>query len=200
MVTKSSKRLIAVYVMTALLSLMIIPTLSVSAASGDTTVYLTKTGSCYHASGCSSLRKSQIPTTLSDAVAGGYSPCSKCHPGSLDAAPTNNVQTASAPAPVVQNPTAVNQVKTSGWDCIYNEAYYRANNPDVDKVYPGDSAGIFEHFKTSGMKEGRRGCDEFDVSSYRSKNADLNATFGDDLPKYYYHYMQSGKAEGRSGK
>lgn len=57
----------------------------VFAAPADTTVYLTKTGDCYHAEGCSSLRKSKIETTLKNAVDKGYSPCSKCKPGTLDA-------------------------------------------------------------------------------------------------------------------
>ncbi len=44
------------------------------------TVYTTKTGSKYHADGCSSLSKSKIPISLSDAKAEGLGPCSKCHP------------------------------------------------------------------------------------------------------------------------
>ncbi len=146
-------------------------------------------------------------------------PCSNCHPGTLDTtlpAPTQETPQA-APAPAQGTPSTATQssnaqagtsvvvpvapvAATTGWDCIYNEAYYRTHNADVDAVYAGDSVGIFQHFKTSGMKEGRRGCDEFDVASYRAKNADLNAVYGDDLAKYYYHYMNTGKAEGRSGK
>ena len=38
------------------------------AASGDTTVYITKTGECYHRDGCSSLRKSKTATTMQKAV------------------------------------------------------------------------------------------------------------------------------------
>ncbi|MBR6149560.1 MAG: hypothetical protein IKQ44_14595 [Lachnospiraceae bacterium] len=53
------------------------------AASGDTTVYVTKTGKCYHNSGCSSLSKSCIETTL-EAATGKYTPCSKCKPPTLD--------------------------------------------------------------------------------------------------------------------
>lgn len=53
------------------------------AASGDTTVYVTKTGKCYHNSGCSSLSKSCIETTL-EAASGKYTPCSKCKPPTLD--------------------------------------------------------------------------------------------------------------------
>ena len=44
------------------------------------TVYTTKTGSKYHVDGCSSLSKSKIPISLSDAKSTGLTPCSKCHP------------------------------------------------------------------------------------------------------------------------
>lgn len=53
------------------------------AASGDTTVYITKTGKCYHSSKCSSLSKSKIETTL-ESASSKYSPCSKCKPPILD--------------------------------------------------------------------------------------------------------------------
>lgn len=46
----------------------------------EVTVYVTKTGSKYHSAGCQYLRKSQIPMSLSDAKAAGYTPCSKCGP------------------------------------------------------------------------------------------------------------------------
>lgn len=51
-----------------------------STGSSDTTVYITKTGAKYHLSGCSSLSKSKIPISLSEAKAQGYEPCKKCHP------------------------------------------------------------------------------------------------------------------------
>ena len=46
----------------------------------EVVVYVTKTGEKYHSDGCQYLRKSQIPISLADAKAGGYTPCSKCHP------------------------------------------------------------------------------------------------------------------------
>lgn len=46
------------------------------------TVYITATGSKYHRSGCSYLKKSCIATTLSDAKASGYTACSRCNPPS----------------------------------------------------------------------------------------------------------------------
>ncbi len=44
------------------------------------TVYTTRTGDKYHRSGCSSLRKSRNPTTLSEAQSMGYDPCGRCKP------------------------------------------------------------------------------------------------------------------------
>ena len=46
----------------------------------DPTVYVTKTGKKYHGDGCQYLRKSQIPKTLKEAVAAGYTACSRCKP------------------------------------------------------------------------------------------------------------------------
>jgi hypothetical protein len=47
----------------------------------DYTVYVTKTGECYHIEGCSYL-KSSIPISLEDAISRGYRPCSRCKPDS----------------------------------------------------------------------------------------------------------------------
>jgi hypothetical protein len=44
------------------------------------TVYITKTGKKYHRESCSSLRLSSIPINLKDAIAQGYTPCSRCKP------------------------------------------------------------------------------------------------------------------------
>lgn len=48
----------------------------------DTIVYVTNTGSKYHRAGCSYLKSSRS-MTIAQAVAAGYSPCSRCHPGQL---------------------------------------------------------------------------------------------------------------------
>ena len=44
----------------------------------EITVYVTKTGDCYHSGDCSHLRQSKVPTTLEAAKAQGYRRCSKC--------------------------------------------------------------------------------------------------------------------------
>jgi len=51
-----------------------------SLASNDTIVYITRTGSKYHQSWCSYLRKSKIAITLEEAKAEGYTPCKRCKP------------------------------------------------------------------------------------------------------------------------
>lgn len=45
----------------------------------EVTVYTTSTGTHYHRSGCSSLRKSKYPTPLSEARV-YYEPCHRCNP------------------------------------------------------------------------------------------------------------------------
>lgn len=52
------------------------------ADNGDTIVYVTKTGECYHTAGCSYL-KSSIAISLAEA-AENYRPCSRCNPPVLD--------------------------------------------------------------------------------------------------------------------
>jgi hypothetical protein len=55
------------------------PKASRNAGSGET-VYITRTGKKYHRAGCSSLSKSCIPMTRSEAEAKGYTPCARCKP------------------------------------------------------------------------------------------------------------------------
>jgi competence protein ComEC len=50
-----------------------------SGAAGGTTVYVTKTGECYHVRGCRYLASSSISIALKDAR-GSYRPCGVCHP------------------------------------------------------------------------------------------------------------------------
>lgn len=78
------KRFLVVTIITFLITSAFAPANTVLAASGDMIVYVTKTGECYHAEGCSCLKKSKIETTLQEAVDDGYRACKKCNPGKLD--------------------------------------------------------------------------------------------------------------------
>ena len=79
------KTIISLAVVTVILTGGIGDKMTVFAASGETVVYITKTGECYHKDGCSSLSRSQISITLQDAVDSGYRPCKRCKPPTLDA-------------------------------------------------------------------------------------------------------------------
>ena len=46
----------------------------------SSTVYITRTGSKYHSSGCSCLRRSKISISLKNAKARGYTACKRCRP------------------------------------------------------------------------------------------------------------------------
>ena len=48
------------------------------------TVYVTKSGKKYHKKGCQHLRRSSRAISLSEAVAKGYEPCSRCKPPTLE--------------------------------------------------------------------------------------------------------------------
>lgn len=52
---------------------------STSSTKKESTVYITRTGSKYHTSGCRYLRQSKIPVALTDAKR-NYSACSVCNP------------------------------------------------------------------------------------------------------------------------
>jgi hypothetical protein len=58
---------------------------AVPGADGNTTVYITKTGKCYHRAGCQYLKKNCIPVPLEEAVRLGKVPCSVCRPPTPDA-------------------------------------------------------------------------------------------------------------------
>lgn len=68
------KKVLIVFILLIVLFLI-----SAYAYNGDTLVYVTRTGECYHRDGCSYL-KSRIEITLEDAVNQGYRPCSRCNP------------------------------------------------------------------------------------------------------------------------
>ena len=48
--------------------------------NADAIVYITDTGSCYHTEQCGCLLFTDTAVTLEEALKGGYTPCSRCHP------------------------------------------------------------------------------------------------------------------------
>lgn len=72
-------------------------------------VYVTKTGSKYHADGCRYLSRSKIPVKLTIAKEQGYEPCSVCSPGADEVAEEEQSQTQHQDT--VTNPIPVMRVK-----------------------------------------------------------------------------------------
>lgn len=83
---------------------------------------------------------------------------------------------------------------------VYNYKDYLLFNPDLTDALGTNQKALFEHFISSGMKEGRQGSSNFNLDAYKANNPDLVAAFGNDNIKYYDHYIASGKAEGRIAK
>lgn len=82
--------------------------ISAAADSGDTIVYITRTGECYHRGSCSYLRQSKIEVSLAEAVNRGYRPCSRCSPPQL----TRSVPTAAPRQTATPTPTATIPAKS----------------------------------------------------------------------------------------
>src|SRR5437899_1916806 len=59
------------------------PTLLAQQDPATITVYVTRTGAKYHRDSCRYLSRSKIATTLKDAVAHGFGPCSVCKPPTI---------------------------------------------------------------------------------------------------------------------
>lgn len=98
----------------------------------------------------------------------------------------------------LQNPPFAQQL--AQYDAVYNYQDYLHFNPDLADIIGTNQKALFEHFISSGMKEGRQGSSNFNLDTYKANNPDLVAAFGNDNVKYYDHYITSGKAEGRIAK
>ena len=117
--------LYAVTILTATVMLFI-PAIPIFAADGNTIVYYTKTGDCYHNDGCSSLSRSKYETTLQDAAVNmRLRPCSNCNPPTLDSNPVyyySSTGSAGVQQPAVTR-TPVPAVTVLSAAELINEAY-----------------------------------------------------------------------------
>ena len=164
------QRIFSIIMVMTVLTGILLPAPTVNAASGDTTVYVTKSGDKYHSDGCSSLKKSKISIALKDAVAKGYSPCSKCNPVSLDVAggsestkaatsktSTSKASTASSTKTATTTESAeVEALKNyKGNTKDFNAYDYYKNNADLQSAIGADGDALLKHYKEYGKKEGR---------------------------------------------
>lgn len=160
-------RLLVISTIIALFFGGMVPAQVVNAATGDTVVYITKTGKCYHNDGCSSLRSSKIETTLQNAVDKGLKPCSKCNPSSIDAA-TATIKVASTTATKAskkaktttktktKEDSAVEALKTyKGNTKEFNAYTYYMNYEDLQTAIGADGEALLKHYNDYGKAEKR---------------------------------------------
>lgn len=115
--------------------------------------------------------------------------------GTLDTTTNNNSSTNDT---TTNNNTVVSAVYNGvDYGAVYNYDYYISRYPDLKAAFGNDKDAALAHFVNCGIDEGRRGCENFDVSSYRNANYDLKKAYGNDLRAYYIHYINYGKNEGR---
>lgn len=103
--------------------------------------------------------------------------------------------------PLHTSAAANNNLANSSYDysLVFDWEYYYNNYTDLQQAIGKNEAALFEHFVTTGMKEGRNGSADFQLKAYMLNNLDLLPIYGaKDLSAYYIHYMTCGKAEGRN--
>ena len=96
--------------------------------------------------------------------------------------------------------TAGNTYRGVDYSAVFDFNYYINRYPDIRIFFANDQAGALRHFVTTGMAEGRQGCENFDVNIYRHNYPDLQAVFGSDLSRYYMHFITNGNVEGRNAR
>lgn len=92
------------------------------------------------------------------------------------------------------------QIRESDYDsvrAVFNAEYYYNTYPDLQEAIGYDVEGLFRHFLTYGIFEGRSGDGEFCLRTYMKKYKDLQGAFGADYAAYCRHYIEYGKSEGR---
>ena len=215
------------YTLSIVLALsFIIPPIQTNATDWTTyTVHITRTGSKYHCSGCSYLRKSDYSINILDAVNQGYTPCSRCNPPRPDISVTTSNSTTTTND--VTNPTQTNTY--TGLYASYTAEYNRRiNNNEFDTtlftsiqslntvlsytadeqiLYASLSAGDqcdFSNYKFLSLYDYyvaqlNNMSAVFNADYYYLYNTDISGTLGYDKIALLNHFCTQGMAEGRQG-
>lgn len=93
--------------------------------------------------------------------------------------------------------TSTTTVK-GNYDLIFDATYYANQYADLKNAFGTNATKLLNHFKTYGMKEGRKAISTFDVKVYKENNTDLQKAFGNaGYEKYFEHYLTYGYKENR---
>ena len=102
---------------------------------------------------------------------------------------------------VTELKNVITKVDGIDYSSVYNFEYYIQSHPDLKNAFgTEDDASALDHFLKYGMRERRKGNENFDVNSYRYQYRDLRIAFKNNFPSYYRHYIQHGRYENRNTK
>ncbi len=93
--------------------------------------------------------------------------------------------------------TAFAKENKEDYRAVFDAQYYYDHNPDLQESIGMDPEALFEHFATSGVREGRSGNAEFNLKAYIYNNPDLFLAYKKDFSEYCHHFITAGKSEGR---
>lgn len=80
---------------------------------------------------------------------------------------------------------------------VYDKEYYLASYPSAAEQAGTEDEAVLKYFITEGMKNGQKGCADFDVDVYIERYPILK---GLDYPDVYMHYLREGISRGWSGR
>ena len=73
---------------------------------------------------------------------------------------------------------------------VFDAEYYLNKYPDLKAAFGNDYSAALNHFITFGIKEGRQGCDDFNIDIYKGNYPDLRKAFGNNNGAYVAHYLE----------
>lgn len=124
--------------------------INAAGASGETTVYVTKSGDRYHGANCGTLRKGYTTLTLQEAIDSGYKPCNICQSVALDTISLD-----------CEREEAIEALKTyEGNTKDFNAYIYYIKNIDLWIEVGPDGDALLEHYLKQGKEEERIAIEE----------------------------------------
>ena len=81
------------------------------------------------------------------------------------------------------------------YSAVYDFEFYLNKYSDIKRAFGYDDAAVLKHFVLFGMKEGRQGSSNFNVTLYKRNYPDLANKYGGNSAEYYMDYIRTGASE-----
>ena len=86
---------------------------------------------------------------------------------------------------------------THRFKAVFDAEFYSRKYKDLKNAYGNDKDKLYNHFYSTGIKEGRIASPAFDVDYYLKANSDLKKAFGSDHVEAFNHFISIGWKENR---